>query len=283
VTTEALEPTLEVPPPLERGAVLAPGYEVVRHVSRGRALDVYEVWSDERHSRCAVKLLRPDCVSNERAWRRLEREGRLLAEFAHPHIVRAYETIERPDPMVVLEPVTGETLQRMLRERRRRGPLRPRGPRLSVSELAALGTHLCSAAHYLHARGWLHLDFKPANVIAQNGMAKVLDLSHIGNPGRGRKGWGTKIYMAPEQARGGVLSEATDVWAIGMILFKAATGRRPFDPNATYPQLERRAPRVGDFRRLPASLSSLIDACLEPEPELRPTTNDLHRGLDAHV
>ena len=79
MTTEALEPTLEVPPPLERGAVLAPGYEVVRHVSRGRALDVYEVWSDERRSRCAVKLLRPDCVSNERAWRRLEREGRLLA------------------------------------------------------------------------------------------------------------------------------------------------------------------------------------------------------------
>jgi serine/threonine protein kinase len=76
----------------------------------------------------------------------------------------------------------------------RAGPVRP----LSAVELANLGAHLAGALRHLHAEGVLHLDLKPSNVIAENGRAKVIDLSHARAPGRVPAGNGTWCYMAPE-------------------------------------------------------------------------------------
>src|SRR3982751_1577681 len=72
--------------------------------------------------------------------------------------------------------------------------------------------------------GVLHLDIRPANVMAEAGIAKLIDLSLAGVPGPARPGRGTRHYMAPEQALGGTLSAATDVWGIGATLYEAATG-----------------------------------------------------------
>jgi serine/threonine protein kinase len=195
--------------PLAPGNEIAPGYEVIEHLRRGRNLDVYDVWSEERACRCVVKSLRPDRLGREGPTRRLLDEGRLLRELTHPHIVRAYEVREEPVPLFVMETLTGETLGHMIEVRE---------ARLSAAEVAHLGLHLASAIRYLHAHGWLHLDLKPSNVVAECGRAKLIDLSVARPPGPAHGGIGTLYYMAPEQVRGGELGPAADVWGIGAVL-----------------------------------------------------------------
>jgi eukaryotic-like serine/threonine-protein kinase len=262
------------PPPLHEGAPLAPGYEVIAHLSRSKLLDVYDVWSEERDCRCVAKLLRPDCAEDTRGRRRLLDEGRLLGRLTHPHIVRAYETLERPQPVVILETIGGATLWQLICSRSRRLPL---------ADVAFLGLHLCSAVGYLHRNGILHRDLKPANVIADGGQAKLIDLSLAKPPGRSSPGAGTPNYMAPEQVRGGELGPAADVWGIGAVLFTAAVGHAPFDADPItnrYPQLEQRAEPVSNHRRVPASFTRTIAACLEPTAERRPSVPELAQELD---
>ena len=92
----------------------APGYRTIELLRRGRDLDVYDVWSEERACRCVIKALRPDRLDRDGARRRLLEEGRLLRDLTHPHIVRAYEVAEEPVPMVVMETLTGETVGHMI-------------------------------------------------------------------------------------------------------------------------------------------------------------------------
>ena len=254
------------------GRDLAPGYRVLAHLSRGTALDVYDVWSEERDCRCVGKTVRPDRRADARASRMVLREGRLLQQMSHPHIVRCYEVLSAPAPVVVLETLTGATLSHLLDS----------GRRLTSVELATLGLHLCSAVGYLHRRtGVLHLDLKPSNIIAEAGRAKVIDFSIARRPGRGHAGVGSPQYMAPEQVRGSAVSERTDVWGIGAVLYAIATGRRPFRSGRedSLDRLARRADPVQRHRRLPRELAALIDACLAPDPAARPTTQSLARAL----
>jgi serine/threonine protein kinase len=258
--------------PLAAGAVLAPGYTVIEHLNRGRELDVYDVWSDARDCRCVAKLLRPDLTERAAASARLEQEGALLARLTHPHLVRAYETL--PGPIVILETLDGETLSYTIRVRKRRLP---------AAEIAWLGLHLCSAAHYLHGQNLLHLDLKPSNVIDQLGRARVIDLSLARPPGPVPAGVGTAQYLAPEQAAGGEAGPPADVWGIGATLFAAATGRRPFGvpaPGEPYEQLTRTAPPVGTLRRLPRALRDAIDGALAHSPADRPGVRELTARLE---
>ena len=264
----AATPVVEANFPFGPGAAIAPGFEVIEHLNRGRSLDTYDAWSEERDCRCVVKVPRPERLTDPRTRRRLREEGRLACSLSHPHIVRAYELIVRPDPLLALETIEGETLEHLVATRRRR---------LSAYELAHLGLHLCSAMHYLHGQGYIHLDLKPSNIVSECGRAKVIDLSLARRPGRGRRGVGTRRYLAPEQALGGRVSAATDVWGIGMVLFEAASARHPFaDANGTrYPQVDGRAESIRTLRRLPAAMASAIDACLEPAATDRPAVAEL--------
>ncbi|MFI9036720.1 serine/threonine-protein kinase [Streptomyces sp. NPDC053726] len=278
-------------PPLAPGTKPAPGYEVLAHLARTGWLDLYDAWSEERYCRCVVKVLRPDHRNEEQLRDRLLREGRWLRTFTHPHLVRAYEIFESPEPLVVLETLTGETLSHLID----RLPRRP-----SAADVALLGVHLCSAIHYLHGHGLLHLDLKPSNVVVDRGLAKVLDLSVAQPPGITSPGVGTFSYLAPEQARGGPLSAAADVWGIGVTLYEVATGDAPFGCGETvdgsvdatsdgddtgrqddwYPQLDAPAPPVRSRRRLPRDLAAAIDGCLRPDPAARPTIPELADALD---
>lgn len=264
-------PVVAAPVPPE--AYLAPGYQVVEHLNRSRALDVYDVWSEARDCRCVAKTPRPDRLDHRNTCERLEQEGRLLARFTHPHIVRAYEVLHDPQPIVILETLTGHTLGHVVARRRRR---------LALADIAFLGMHLCSAIHYLHGNDILHLDLKPSNVASDGGRAKVLDLSLARRPGPARQGAGTRHYMAPEQARGEDVSAATDVWGIGATLYEATTGLRPFASfeGNRYEQLERAAGRVREHRRVPLAFDSLIASCLDPDPAERPTVAGLSEVLD---
>jgi eukaryotic-like serine/threonine-protein kinase len=260
--------SVAAPPVAEVAACVLPGYPVLAHLRRGSLLDVYDVWSAERQSRCIAKVLRPDRAGEPGARRRLLREGRLLLRLSHPHIVRAYELHQGATPGLILETLTGQTLQHLIEQL-------PRG--LGAADLAVLGLQLVSAVHYLHAQGVLHLDLKPSNIVSESGITKVLDLDIARPPGLSR-GSGTRQYMAPEQVRGGTLTFATDVWGIGVVLFEAATRRLPFDFRAgrTYPQRERRAEPIQSYRRrLPPVLRQAIMGALEPEPSSRPSLDEL--------
>ena len=263
---------------LAQGAALAPGYEVIGHLSRGRTLDAYDVWSEERDCRCVAKVLRPDKRAHKPTRRRLRFEGRLLLSLAHPHIVRAYELIERPDPIVILETIDGETVDHMVGERRQRLP---------AVDIAYLGMHLCSAAQFLHRHDIIHMDLKPSNVISDLGQAKLLDLSIARPPQQVKPGIGTARYMAPEQAHGGEIGPHTDAWGIGAVLFEAAAGTPPFGQDGIVSlngSAESSVSRgVRRHRRLPGELAEAIDGCLEMDPANRPGIMELSRRLDRFV
>ena len=281
-------------PPLPVGEVLAPGYTIVGHLHQSNNYDVYDVFSEERACRCIAKTPRRDLLGREKTRRALLREGGLLEGLKHPHIARLYEKIEGPPPVLILETLTGETLAHLIDTGHRRLP---------IKEIGHLGLHLCSAMHYLHGRGILHLDLKPSNIVSERGMAKILDLSIAHPPGPTKAGAGTTQYMAPEQITGGNVDAATDVWGIGAVLFEAATAEPPFnaeyedtgheedpaeDPEdgtgtdgdpEDYEQLTRRADPVRAHRRVPAAFGEIVARCLDPDPAGRPTLAELASTL----
>lgn len=277
------------PPPLDRDAGIAAGYTVIEHLSRGRTLDVYDAWSVSRGARCIVKTLRPDRIDDGTAARRLIAEGRLIQRLAHPHIVRGYETVREPRIAVIMETLTGVTLARLIDDAQRR---------MAVRDIAHLGLHLGSAIRYLHGVGWLHL-LKPSNVVAEAGRAKLIDMSVARRPGPSWGGVGTWCYMAPEQVRGGVLGPAADVWGLGAVLYEATAGQAPFDPDPVtsaatpeadeshdeeagrhHRQLDGPPAPIGHLRRAPQVLVEVIDACLAPDAERRPSVEDVMARLE---
>ncbi len=258
------------------GAELAPGYRVLDHLSRARDLDVYDVWSEGRECSCIAKVLRPDRLDDEHVRRHLTHEGRLLLQLSHPHIVRAYELIEKPHPVLVLETLSGATLSWLLHD------LRERGRRMPAQDIVYLGLHLSSALGYLHRHNFLHLDVKPSNVVAERTLAKLIDLSVGRPPGPLRGHIGSYPYMSPEQLRCEEASEATDVWGLAMVLYEAAAGDRPFRRNGrrAYPQLKERAAPLRAVRRLPAPLAGIIEAGLEPVQHDRPKLTEIIATLN---
>ncbi len=284
-------------PPLAAGSILAPGYEIVEHLHQSNNFDVYDVFSEERACRCIAKAPRQDLLESANVRRGLLREGRLLKKLTHPHIVRLYESLNEPQPILILETLTGETLSYIIDNNYRRLPL---------TDVVHLGLHLCSAIHYLHGHDILHLDLKPSNIVSERGLAKILDLSIAHPPRRSKRGAGTKQYMAPEQVRGGLVGPATDVWGIGATLYEAATAERPFNVGDetssgsegedesdngsltgtetdldAYEQILRRADPIRTHRRVPAAFANAIDACLEPDLAQRPMLEELTKNLKA--
>lgn len=249
---------------------LGRAYRTVRQVKRHGAVAVYDVWSEERACRCVAKVALAT-AGGERARRRIRAEARLLLSLEHPHLVRAYELLERPRVALILEPLPGEALDHVL----------ARCGRLSPRDVATLGLHLASALAYLHGRGVLHLDVKPGNVVCHGGIARLIDLGIAGRPGRIRSMAGTPGYSAPEQAGAGRRTPAADVFGLGAVLYEAAAGCAPFRPpvRGRPGEWAWRGPlaRFG----VPRRLARLVDACLEPDPARRPALSDVQRTLRA--
>ncbi len=263
---------------------MPPGYRLLGVIAEGPDFVTYDAWSERRFARCVVKTIAPGRESSTTLPARLLREGRLLRRLSHPHLVRAYEVVTAPAPAVVLETLAGHTLRSALRER---------GRPLSSGDLMLLGSQLGSALAYLHEHRQLHLDLKPRNIVIDGFRAKLLDLSLGQASGRVKPGHGTASYLSPEQAMGGRVTAATDVWGLGIVLYEAATQTSPFSsrtsgtsdstsdcptcgkPRGGYRQLTTVAPPLRGLRRLPRQLSAAIDGSLDPRPESRPTLAQL--------
>lgn len=264
------EDTIGVAPP---GAELLPGHVVVELMRRGGRLDTYDVHSHERDCRCVIKVLRPDRELEPDCRAALLREGRLLRDLSHPHLVRVYEVVEGPRPAIIMETLTGATLAAVIED-----------VPLGAADTALLGRQLVSALRYLHRRGWLHLDVKPSNVVVQCGRAVLIDLSLVSRPGEGRPHAGTHGYLAPEQVPGRGLTAAVDVFGLGVTLGEALTGELAYgEEDRWVTGTDPRKPDRSFRRRLaraPAPLSGLVLACIDPDPDRRPDLVEVATALE---
>jgi serine/threonine-protein kinase len=201
---------------------LAPDYEVERELASGGMGSVFLAYDRKLDRRIALKILRPELASAT-ASERFVREARTLARLKHPCIVPVYQAAEWDGlSYYLMEYVEGETLA----ERLTKGPL-------TSDSVAKLADDLLAGLEVAHANGIVHRDVKPANVILVGERAVLVD---FGIAKRVRESdeqltasghvVGTPAYMAPEQLAGDEATPATDIYAVGMLLYEAVTGRR---------------------------------------------------------
>ena len=212
-----------MPPLIERlRSALAAEYEVAGELASGGMGIVYRARDIALDRPVAIKLLRPESATAAVAERFL-REARILASVRHPCIVPIHRAGEADGlPYYVMDLLEGETLAARIR----RGALPP-------GEVAQVGDDLLSALEVVHARGVVHRDIKPSNVFCEAGRAVLSDFgvatsaSAEAEPLTGSGALvGTPAYMAPEQLAGGEVTEKTDVYAVGLVLYEALTARR---------------------------------------------------------
>lgn len=267
------------------GMEIAERYRVIRFIARGGIGEVYEVEDLQLGGRLALKTLQPLIVRREEARERFRREIQLARRVTHRHVCRIYEAGLHygpglpAQPFLTMELLNGESLEeRILRA----GPLGP-------TEALPLIRQMAAGLDAAHAEGVVHRDFKAGNVMLEpvadgdvrvvvtdfglarafddggEGVFKTLDTEGIS---------GTLAYMAPEQLRDQELSAATDIYALGVVLFQMVTGRVPFQPKLSLGSLlklmQEEAPSP---RSLAPHLNGRWDAvilkCLEKRPEDR--------------
>jgi serine/threonine protein kinase len=264
------------------------GFEVLSTLGGGGMGVVYLARQVGLDRLVALKLIRPEGRGAAELRERFLVEGRAAARLDHPGIARVYELGESGGQLyAVLEYLPGGSLARRLR-----------GRTLPAREAAALGEALARAVGVAHHAGIVHRDLKPANIlldaegrpkVADFGLAKLLD-----DDGRTRTHavLGTPSYMAPEQAwgRSRAAGPATDVYALGALLYEFLTGRPPFRGMTLAETLEMiRLHDVVPPRRLqpdlPRDLEAICLKCLEKDPPRRYSdasalADDLHCFLD---
>jgi len=185
--------------------------------------EVYEAVDPRTHERVAIKLLSQASHGNPTHVIRLLRELRTAAGIESPHVVRVIEIGEEPVPYLVMERLEGATLAEVLRSK---GAL---SPGEVVDLITEIGAGITAAA----SAGVVHRDLKPQNLFLHRGTWKVLDFGvaraiDSGDTLTAGHVVGTPSYMAPEQARGGVVDHCTDLYALAAIAYRALTGHPPF-------------------------------------------------------
>lgn len=249
-----------------------PGYRMMRLVAASHRFEVYQAWSEARSCPVVVKTFKAS--AGPEAGSRILREGSHLLGTSHPHLIQLYEVHEHPQPALVLEVLTGPTLRELFREEGRLPPI----------EVAVMGRQIASALWYLHGRGIIHCDLKPANVIAERATAKVIDLSGARPAGISEKRHGTQGYLSPEQANKEFVSEKADIWGLGVIMLEALADRDPFPPGCAEYQDDHgplaSPPGKWRPRKLPEELGDLVDACCAFDPARRPTLAEVIAVLD---
>ena len=259
------DPTQAMPAGGERPVVVASRYRLLSLLGRGGTAEVWRAEDEALDREVALKLV---TVPTDDSAARAGEEARLLARLNHPGLVPVYDagSDERGRPWVVMELVEGETLADALR----RGPL-------TSSRTAVIGRSIAEALGYVHGRGLLHRDVKPANILMGSdgrvrltdfGIARLVDAARVTSTGMMV---GTASYLAPEQVAGEPVGPAADVYALGLVLLECLTGQREYAGSTVEVALARlhRAPQVPVT--LPAGWPGLLQAMTAREPADRPT------------
>jgi eukaryotic-like serine/threonine-protein kinase len=254
--------------------VLDDRYRLGERLGGGAAAEVYRALDERLQRPVAVKLFRGDAAAQ---LQRHEAEMRTLASLDHPSLVGVYDagTDEGTGaPFLVMQLVEGSTLGDELNN----GPLPP-------ERAASYGAALADALGYVHARGFVHRDVKPANVLisgdgrvhlADFGIARLVDSAHETRTG---DVLGTPGYFSPEQVTGDPVGPPTDIYALGIVLIECITGKRPFEGGP----MEVALARVNKAPELPASMPEpwrvLLRAMTARDPGQRPDARTVADSL----
>ena len=234
-------------------------------IGQGTSGDVFRAWDVDLQREVALKLLRVDGVTADAAANaRMLQEARRMARVRHPHVVHVYGA-ERHEERIGLwmELVRGRSLDDIVRTD---GPVTAEGA-------AGIGADLCGAVAAVHAAGLLHRDIKAQNVIRDDsGRSVLMDFGageEIGTP-RARLA-GTPLYIAPEVLAGGSASVASDVYALGVLLYYAVTGAFPVQAGSlealasAHHDGERRSLRQA-APNVPAGFARIVERALSANP-----------------
>lgn len=246
-------------------------YHLERRIGAGGMAEVWEAVDDLLRRRVAIKIVRGALAEEEEFTRRFLREARLAAQLAHPHVVPIFDVgVERGAVFVVMPVLTGGTLS----DRIEAG---------SVPDNSAIAwlADLAGALDDAHAKGVVHRDVKPLNVLFDEsgvlhlsdfGLAKSLEETiHLTQTGAVL---GTPVYMAPEQAMGQPAGPASDQYSLGILAYRLLVGRLPIEKAATPIVLQKTVfetlPPPSKFRRgLPAEVDRVFARVLAKRPEER--------------
>jgi predicted ATPase len=217
--------------PIGPGVRLGP-YEIVEEIGAGGMGQVFLARDTRLERHVAIKTLPPALAADDVRVRRFAEEARAAAAISHPNIAAVYDVGESGGlNYIALELVEGRTLAAQIAE----GPI-------PLNELLPIAIQLSDAIEAAHARGVIHRDIKPANVmLTPGGHVKVLDFGLARRPALAAGSdqttgplsapgavLGTIAYMSPEQAMGQAIDHRSDLFSLGVLLYEAVTGRRPF-------------------------------------------------------
>ena len=261
-------------------------YELLRELARGGMGVVWLAWDPERQRPAALKLTLAGAFASDLERSRFLREARCAAALDHPGVVAVYDYGEVDgQAWFAMELVAGPSLRELFES----------SPELSIEEVTRIGIEVADALSAAHQAGLIHRDIKPANlllrcdgtvVITDFGLARSLD---EGSTRLTRTGavFGTPAYMSPEQARGEreAIGAATDIYALGAVLFELLTGSPPVEGETELSVLLKVA--AGEIRSarslsptLPLSMERVLSCALAYEPRERyPTASDLAADL----
>ncbi|MGE5183241.1 MAG: serine/threonine-protein kinase [Acidobacteriota bacterium] len=241
-------------------------------LGRGAMGEVYDAADADTGAPAAVKLLRRELLSDPTQLARFLRELRASSALASPHVVRVLEASQDGDPVpyFAMERLSGRTLAELLREQ----------PRLAEAPLLELVRHAAAGIDAAAAAGIVHRDLKPQNLFrCDDGTWKILDFGvatlAAENTGTLTQGdvVGTPHYMAPEQARGQRVDTRADLYALGAIAYRCATGRHPFNapdtPSLLYQVVHKMPVRPSALAELPADVDRWCALALAKAPDDR--------------
>lgn len=269
-------------------AELGEDIEIVRKLGKGSMATVYLAKERSLNRLVAVKVLLPGRARDETARRRFEREARAAASLVHPNVVQVFRFGRLPDqtPYLVMRFVKGRTMEERLKAE----------GRLSAEVATQVLQEVTSALAAAHARGIVHRDVRPANILWDEegrsahltdfGIAALLTTGSEDATRLTRTGQmvGDPQYLSPEQLLDHDLSELSDMYAIGVLGYELLTGEGPYQAKTNTQWITAHLsgePR--DLRQLrpdiEPALADLLGRCLNREPNHRPTAADVARLL----
>ncbi len=272
----------------EQNVLLNGRYELLDRVGSGGMSVVYKAKDRSLGRIVAVKVMHESFTSDEGFLKRFQQEGHAAANLAHPNIVTVHDIGQDGyKHYIVMEYVEGQTLKEIVRSQKE-SPM-------PMSRALDLIIQVCNGIGYAHRANLVHCDVKPQNVIVTvDEQVKVADfgiaraMSGATQQQKVSQVWGTPQYFAPEQAAGDAPTPASDVYAIGVMLFEMLTGRLPFAAEShtamALKHLHTPPPIVTEFNpAIPSQLAHIVNKLLAKEPAGRyRTAGQLGRILSTY-